>query len=425
MYVYVCLGLYHFQFFSHLNSPLSLQHQVSLIVTLEEPDCLSLLCGSSATFSLWLNLPPVTEAALRRLQLLPDRDLFDLRSFTARLGRPLSGFPLAELKFLLEKEAVQPLPAREESNGGLSAVGGLQDTKLQLTRCVLWPRRFPDVFALCPLRPQRGLLLFGPSGCGKTRLARAVAAAAAVDSIVVRGPELLSKFIGASEANVRQVFRRARLAAPCLLFFDEFDALAPRRGHDSTGVTDRVVNQLLTELDGASAQLEGVFVMAASNRPELIDPALLRPGRLDQLLFCGLPDEKARREIAQLCASELDVELTAGDLQLVAGGSEGFTGADLRGLLLAARLAGLRRQGAWDARQMWQSSGEGDAGLSVGSEARVWVTTADVKDAFRKVPGSFGVGRERERAAMEANFAAFRRCHGTQENPEEARVTLA
>lgn len=140
------------------------------------------------------------------------------------------------------------------------------------------------------MRIQSGLLLYGPPGTGKTVLAAAAAKQCGLRLISVKGPELLSKYIGASEQSVRDVFEKAQSAKPCILFFDEFDSLAPRRGHDSTGVTDRVVNQILTQLDGVES-LNGVCVLAATSKPELLDPALLRPGRLDKQIFCPLPDK--------------------------------------------------------------------------------------------------------------------------------------
>ena len=141
------------------------------------------------------------------------------------------------------------------------------------------------------MKMQFGILLFGPPGTGKTLLASAVAKEFDMNFISVKGPELLSKYIGSSEEAVREVFERAQAARPCVLFFDEFESLAPRRGHDATGVTDRVVNQFLTQLDGTEGLTKGVYVLAASSRPDMIDPALLRPGRVDRKLYCKVPCE--------------------------------------------------------------------------------------------------------------------------------------
>ena len=215
-----------------------------------------------------------------------------------------------------------------------------------------------------PLRLRTGVLLFGPPGCGKTHAARAAVAAAGARCISVKGPELLNKYIGASEAAVRAVFARACAAAPCVLFFDEFDSLAPSRGADSTGVTDRVVNALLTELDGAEG-LEGVVVVAASSRPDLVDAALLRPGRLDRLVYCGPPSGfRERRAVLAAAARSLvlsskEEQAPAGEdeeerdrgeggasaallLDELAARTEGFSGADLGALLSEAALLAAR-----------------------------------------------------------------------------------
>lgn len=188
-----------------------------------------------------------------------------------------------------------------------------------------------------PLRLRTGVLLYGPPGCGKTHVVAAAVAAAGVRCITVRGPELLNKYIGASEAAVRDVFARASAAAPSVLFFDEFDAIAPARGHDNTGVTDRVVNQLLTELDGVEG-LRGVCVLAATSRPDLLDAALLRPGRLDRLLLCDFPTPRERGLILSALARSMPLE-TGVELQRLGHDADHFTGADLAALLSEAQLA--------------------------------------------------------------------------------------
>ncbi|KAK9802910.1 hypothetical protein WJX73_005371 [Symbiochloris irregularis] len=177
---------------------------------------------------------------------------------------------------------------------GWQSVRGLEDAVLALKEAIEIPMRHPHLIAKAPLRLRTGVMLYGPPGCGKTHVVSAAVAAYSLRCISVKGPELLNKYIGASEAAVREVFRKAKAAAPCVLFFDELDSLAPKRGHDSTGVTDRVVNQLLTELDGIEG-LQGVIVLAATSRPDLIDAALLRPGRLDRLLYCADAKGKGKR----------------------------------------------------------------------------------------------------------------------------------
>jgi peroxin-1 len=167
-------------------------------------------------------------------------------------------------------------------------IGGLQNIKKSIVEALIWPVKYQKLYKRLHMKQSAGVLLYGPSGCGKTLLASALAYESKLNFISVKGPELLSKYIGNSEQNVRELFNRAEKAKPCVIFFDEFDSLAPKRGHDSTGVTDRVVNQLLTQLDGIE-QLDGVYLLAATSRPDLIDQALLRPGRVDTYLYIGYP----------------------------------------------------------------------------------------------------------------------------------------
>ncbi|MEV5631731.1 AAA family ATPase [Micromonospora tulbaghiae] len=223
----------------------------------------------------------------------------------------------------------------------LDDVGGLHEVKQTLTESVLWPLTYPDTFARLGVTPPRGVLLYGPPGCGKTYLVTALAGSGRANVLSVKGAELLSKWVGESERSVRELFRRARQAAPTLVFLDEVDALAPVRGQATDGgTTDRVVAALLTELDGVEA-LRNVVVVGATNRPELVDPALLRPGRLERLVYVPPPDGPARTEI--LRASARDVPL-APDVDLDALGAEldGFSAADCAALIREAALAAMR-----------------------------------------------------------------------------------
>ena len=219
-----------------------------------------------------------------------------------------------------------------------SSIGGLHGTRQTLLETLQYPTKYAPIFAQCPLRLRSGLLLYGYPGCGKTMLASAVAGECGLNFISVKGPEILNKYIGASEKSVRDLFERAQAARPCILFFDEFDSIAPKRGHDSTGVTDRVVNQLLTQMDGAEG-LSGVYVLAATSRPDLIDPALLRPGRLDKSLLCGMPSHSDRVDIIQAVSKKLAMtDEVVGRLDEVASRTEGFSGADIQAVVYNSHL---------------------------------------------------------------------------------------
>ena len=220
-------------------------------------------------------------------------------------------------------------------------VGGLEDVKRELREIVEWPVQHADLFRRARLQPPKGVLLHGPPGTGKTLLVKAAARQSGANFISVKGPELLSKYVGESEKGIREVFRKARQAAPCIIFFDEIDAIAPRRGSNGDGhVAERVVAQLLSEMDGVE-DLAGVLVLAATNRADMLDPALLRPGRFDRLVAVGAPDENARAAILRVHARGrplgADVDLT--DL---AHRTDGFTGADLDQLMRDAAMAALR-----------------------------------------------------------------------------------
>lgn len=235
--------------------------------------------------------------------------------------------------------------ATEEVSVGsitLDDVGDMVETKQALTETVLWPLRHPDTFARLGVEPPRGVLLYGPPGCGKTFVVRALAASGQLSVHAVKGAELMNKWVGESEKAVRDLFARARGSAPSLIFLDEVDALAPRRGQSSdSGVGDKVVAALLTELDGAEP-LRDVVVLGATNRPDLVDPALLRPGRLERLIFVPPPDAEARAEILKTSSRSIpladDVDLPALAEQL-----DGYSAADCSALLREAALTAMRR----------------------------------------------------------------------------------
>uniref|UniRef100_A0A0V0G2R0 vesicle-fusing ATPase n=1 Tax=Triatoma dimidiata TaxID=72491 RepID=A0A0V0G2R0_TRIDM len=209
-------------------------------------------------------------------------------------------------------------------------IGGLDNVKKELQELVQYPVEHPEKFLKFGMQPSRGVLFYGPPGCGKTLLAKAIANECQANFISVKGPELLTMWFGESEANVRDIFDKARAAAPCVLFFDELDSIAKSRGGsvgDAGGAADRVINQILTEMDGMGAK-KNVFIIGATNRPDIIDPAILRPGRLDQLIYIPLPDEKSREAIfkANLRKSPISPDV---DLAYIAKMTHGYSGADL------------------------------------------------------------------------------------------------
>ncbi|MFL6322015.1 MAG: CDC48 family AAA ATPase [Nitrososphaeraceae archaeon] len=208
-----------------------------------------------------------------------------------------------------------------------TAIGGLEEVKRELQEAVEWPLRYPELYTKLGHSIPKGILLHGPSGTGKTLLAKAVATESEANFIAVKGPELMSKWVGESERGIREIFRRARQAAPCVVFFDEIDSIAPTRGMGGDSmVTERVVSQLLTELDGIQA-LSGVVVLAATNRADMIDPALLRPGRFDKIVFVPMPDKAARQKILEIHSKDKPISPDV-DFARVAELTEGFSGAD-------------------------------------------------------------------------------------------------
>jgi len=240
---------------------------------------------------------------------------------------------------------VQPSALREVileiPNVGWEDVGNLEQVKQELKEAVEWPLKYPDVFKRLGIRPPRGILLYGPPGTGKTLLAKAVATESEANFISVKGPEVLSKWVGESEKAIREIFRKAREASPCIVFFDELDAIAPRRGmHTDAGVTDRIVNQILTEIDGIQI-LKDVVVIGATNRPDILDPALLRPGRFDRVIYVPPPNVEGRYQILQIHTREMPLADDV-DLRKLAELTEGYTGADLEAVCREAALTAAR-----------------------------------------------------------------------------------
>ncbi|WP_297466319.1 AAA family ATPase, partial [Thermococcus sp.] len=258
-------------------------------------------------------------------------------------------------------------------------IGGLEDVKQELREAVEWPLKYPKAFERLGIEPPRGILLYGPPGTGKTLLAKAVANESEANFIGIRGPEVLSKWVGESEKRIREIFRKARQAAPTVIFIDEIDAIAPARGAEGDRVTDRLINQLLTEMDGIERN-SGVVVIAATNRPDILDPALLRPGRFDRLLLVPAPDEKARLEILKVHTRRVPLAKDV-NLEELAKRTESYSGADLEALVREAALIAMRRVMRELPRELVESESEEFL-------ERLKVSRRDFEEALKKVKPS-------------------------------------
>ncbi|MGY5852112.1 MAG: CDC48 family AAA ATPase, partial [Candidatus Thorarchaeota archaeon] len=263
----------------------------------------------------------------------------------------LSSLFVTQADFDMAVSEIAPSALREvlveKPNISLDDVGGLRKIKAQLREAVEAPLRHPEVFEEMGIRAPKGVLLFGPPGTGKTLLAKAVATESEANFISVRGPELFNKYVGESEKALREIFKKARQTAPCVLFFDEIDAIMSARGQsDDSGVSQRIVNQFLAEIDGLQA-LQGVLVIGATNRADILDPAVLRPGRFDGVLFVPPPDIEGRVEILKVHTKDMPLDSSV-DISKLAEMTEGFSGADIEGLCREAAMAAVRDE--WKAK---------------------------------------------------------------------------
>jgi transitional endoplasmic reticulum ATPase len=283
------------------------------------------------------------EAAIRSLRrILPEINL-EQPKIPAEI---LNKIKVTKQDFDEALKDVQPSAMREvlvqRPNVKWDDIGGLQQIKEELAEAIEWPLKHADLFAQADVNPPKGILLYGPPGTGKTMIAKAVAATSEANFISIKGPELISKWVGESEKGVREVFRKARQAAPCVVFFDELDAIAPRRGgsEGDSHVTERVISQMLTELDGLE-DLKGVVVIGATNRPDIIDEALLRPRRFDRILEVPVPDKEARKQIFQIHTRKKPLESDVNIDKLVEM-TDGMTGADIAAIVNAAAMTAIK-----------------------------------------------------------------------------------
>jgi len=263
-------------------------------------------------------------------------------------------------------------------------IGGLEDVKKNLQEMILYPIDHPDKFQKFGMTPSKGVLFYGPPGCGKTLLAKAVASECSANFISIKGPELLTMWFGESEANVREIFDKARSAAPCVLFFDELDSVGVARGGsmgDAGGAGDRVMNQLLTEMDGIGVK-KNIFFIGATNRPEILDEALLRPGRLDQLIYIPLPDKPSRLGILKAGLRKSPVAKDV-DLDYLSQLTEGFSGADLAELSQRAAKAAVRESIEAEARKKAALALNPGANIQLGGDPVPEITRKHFEEALR------------------------------------------
>ena len=335
------------------------------------------------------------EAAIRALRrILPEIDLTTENIPSDKLKKIVVTMD----DFLSVIKEIEPSALREVfvevPNVNWTDIGGLAEVKQELQEAVEWPLKYQGLFVHSDAVPPKGILLYGPPGTGKTLIAKAAAHESEANFISIKGPELLSKWVGESEKGVREVFRKARQAAPCIVFFDEIDAIAPARGAlgSDSHVTERVISQLLTELDGLEV-LTNVIIIAASNRPDIIDAALLRPGRFDRLLYVPPPSKESRIQIFKIHTSKKPL---ADDVDIVslANQTEGYTGADIAALASAAVMLALREHIAKyeDPKQADLAKGELKIHMKHFEEAmkKIRPLSKNEIDTYRNISEQFG-----------------------------------
>jgi transitional endoplasmic reticulum ATPase len=323
-----------------------------------------------------------TEAALQCIR--EKMDLIDIEDDKID-AEILDSMAVTNEHFKFSSANCNPSSLREVSveipNTTWEDIGGLEDVKANLREMILFPIEHPDKFHKFGMKPSKGVLFYGPPGCGKTLMAKAVANECSSNFISVKGPELLTMWFGESEANVREIFDKARGAAPCVLFFDELDSVGTARGSSAGagGASDRVLNQLLTEMDGAGVK-KNLFFIGATNRPDILDEALIRPGRLDQLIYIPLPDKGARKNIFKAVLRKSPIAPNV-SFDFMSELTQDFTGADITELCQRAAKAAIRDAIAAEEDRKRLAGGDADADMDAEDPVPV-ITRGHFEEAF-------------------------------------------
>ena len=321
-------------------------------------------------------------------KILPD---LQLEKESAIPSEMLEKLRIHQEDFFEALKVVHPSAMREvlieSPNIKWDDIGGLDSVKQELKEAVEWPLKTPEVFTRLGVRPPRGILLFGPPGTGKTLLAKAVATESQANFILINGPELLSKWVGESERGIRKIFEKARQTSPSIIFFDEIDSIAPRRNASSDSrVTERVVNQMLTEIDGLKS-MHNVVVIAATNRPDIMDTALLRPGRFDRIILADVPDKTARTAIFKVHTEKMPLGKQV-KIEKLADATDGYVGADIEAICRESAIIALRK----DINAKEVTKKDFDEAMNKFPPS----VTAEIKDAYKKLEGHFREARAKQ-----------------------------
>jgi transitional endoplasmic reticulum ATPase len=345
------------------------------------------------------------EAAMRSLRrILPEINMEQSKIPVEVLNK----IKITNKDFENSLKDVQPSAMREvqiqRPNIKWEEIGGLTEVKEELAEAIEWPLKHADLFSKADVKPPKGLLLYGPPGTGKTMIAKAVATTSEANFISVKGPELLSKWVGESEKGVREIFRKARQAAPCIVFFDELDAVAPRRGRSKgdAHVTERVISQMLTEMDGLE-DLKGVVVIGATNRPDIIDEALLRPGRFDRILEVPFPDKDAIKEILKIHTKKKPLD-SAVNLDRLVELTDGYTGADIAAIVNAAAISAIKEHVASINERDKKHRGEGENKIAATMAGEEDKEKKDLKISMKHFEAAVGKVKKKISAISDPNL---------------------